>query len=452
MKILHVTFGIAPYSTGGLPAYVRDLVEEEIKMQNEVFILKPGAFSLSGKLKIIENNNIFEIVNSLPVPSIFGIGSPLDYMIECDKNIYKEFLLKLKPDIIHVHSMMGIHKEFFEVAKELKIKMVYTTHDYFGLCLKVNYIDRDNNICMKNDCEKCAKCNYGAGLSKKKIFIMQSKLYNKIKALSVIKKTRSILRKKTVENIEQNKMDSIISNENLNELYKTLLLYYKSILLLMDYFHFNSEVSKDIFESKLGSLNGEVLPITLSSIKDNRKVIHNNRDIEKQNFIIGYIGRKEKYKGIDLLVDSLQYLDNDIEYECKLYGDDFIKYEKKHTKIKNKGTYQRHELECVMRGLDVLIVPSIWKETFGFVTLEALSYKIPVIVTDNVGSKILLKNCQLNPIVEANAVSLSEKINEFIKNPNLLIEYKNWIENLEDIFSMNLHTQKILTMYKERII
>ena len=40
--------------------------------------------------------------------------------------------------------------------------------------------------------------------------------------------------------------------------------------------------------------------------------------------------------------------------------------------------------------IDILIVPSKWKESFGLVVLEALSYNVEVYVSENVGAKDLL--------------------------------------------------------------
>lgn len=37
-----------------------------------------------------------------------------------------------------------------------------------------------------------------------------------------------------------------------------------------------------------------------------------------------------------------------------------------------------------------MIAPSIWYETFGYTVLEALSYGVPVIITENVGAKDIL--------------------------------------------------------------
>lgn len=38
----------------------------------------------------------------------------------------------------------------------------------------------------------------------------------------------------------------------------------------------------------------------------------------------------------------------------------------------------------------MLVAPSIWYETFGYTVLEALSYGVPVIVSEHVGAKDII--------------------------------------------------------------
>ncbi|MCI9286568.1 MAG: glycosyltransferase family 4 protein [Clostridia bacterium] len=450
MRILHVTFGIAPFDTGGLPSYVKDLTMQEMHKDNEVIILKPGPYKLYKAAKIIlKGENTYQLINPLPVPSIFGIGNPNDYMKTCNKDIYKNFLIEIKPDVIHVHSIMGIHKEFFEVAKQLNIEMIYTTHDYFGLCFRTNFIDRDNKGCNQCDIEKCSRCNYKAGLSKSKTYVMQSNVYKRIKNLVIIKRIRKRLRKSTLE-VGNISMDSIKTEKSSINLYLELHKYYMDIYSLIDYFHFNSYIAKEVFKENLGELKGKVIPLTLNTIQDcrnNENKLNKNKDIT-----IGYIGRKEHYKGVQLLVNSLKILEKkDIKFKCNLYGDDFSDDYGLSNKIVNKGNYARKDLKKIMNDIDILVVPSIWKETFGFITLEALSCNVPVIVTNCVGSKMLLESCKVNPIVEPNEIKLAQKIEEFIEDKVKLQKYKEWIQRMDNVFDMEEHTDQILKMYKERI-
>ena len=139
MKILHYTIGFPPKRTGGLTSYALDLMTEQVRMGNEVVALYPGNLSLfNKKTKIKTGKKLagitnFQIINSLPLPLIRGIKTPFDFMTPTDEKVYKDFLNQIKPDVIHVHTLMGLHKEFFTVSKSLGIKLVFTSHDYFGL-------------------------------------------------------------------------------------------------------------------------------------------------------------------------------------------------------------------------------------------------------------------------------------------------------------------------------
>ena len=58
--------------------------------------------------------------------------------------------------------------------------------------------------------------------------------------------------------------------------------------------------------------------------------------------------------------------------------------------IKTHDRYSYSELEGIFENTDVLAVPSVWYETFGYTVLEALSYGVPVIMSDTVGAKDVL--------------------------------------------------------------
>ena len=58
--------------------------------------------------------------------------------------------------------------------------------------------------------------------------------------------------------------------------------------------------------------------------------------------------------------------------------------------IKYHDRYNYDQLGNIMNETDVVITPSIWYETFGYTVLEALSYGVPVIVSDHVGAKDII--------------------------------------------------------------
>ena len=71
---------------------------------------------------------------------------------------FYDFLKKKNINIIHIHTLMGLPKEFISAAKNLGIKVIYTSHDYFGLCPKLGFI-YNGQICNNDNYEKCIACN-----------------------------------------------------------------------------------------------------------------------------------------------------------------------------------------------------------------------------------------------------------------------------------------------------
>lgn len=200
MKIIHVTIGNPDYRNGGLTRYCTDLANEQKKHGHQIIYLYPGSFTDSKKPQIVKQKEGFYCIkNALPVAITYGIDNPDRYMVPVDKNIYKNWLKSVRPDVIHIHSIQGIHKEFFDAAKELSIPMIFTTHDYFPICAKTNLVDWNGEICDDWSAEKCERCNRNAGLSATKQKVIQSDLYQKLKQSTLIKAIKPYVTKSSIK-------------------------------------------------------------------------------------------------------------------------------------------------------------------------------------------------------------------------------------------------------------
>ena len=441
MKILHITFGLPPYVSGGLPLYVERLIDYQIKSGCEVFVLEPGSLNLKKiKIKKVKNSKIqlYRIYKSLPVSYNFGISNPKYYLKKVNKTVYEKFLKAINPNIIHVHSIMGIHKEFFEVARQMNIRIVMTTHDYFGLCLRSNFINNNDQLCKGQNKEKCALCNYNRSITLNKQMLIQTDLYKNIKNNDFLKDIRKKQRIK-LNKIKKGKNTKI--SKKLEDLYGELLNYYKDIYGYIDYFIYSSSLCKKIYCKNLPT-KGEVLHITLPEI-------HKYKINKKSNkkMVIGYIGRREKYKGVDILVEAVKKLKN---VECYLYGDDFEEYEDKKHSIYSKGVFLHENINEVLSNIDILVVPSICYETFCFPIIEGLSFNIPVLVSENVGAKDLIKKAPINAIFKPTSEDLCECIKNVQKDDNYL-KYKNWIESSSLFDDMETHINKMNKIYEKVI-
>ena len=391
MRILHYSLGFPPYRSGGLTKFCLDLMIEQKNEGDEVALLWPGQMGFIDKKKKIKKRSeylaskqkimSFELINPLPISFDEGIRNFDKFTLKGNKDVFFDFLTSFQPDVIHLHTLMGIHKEFLEVAKSLNIKLVFTAHDFFPICPKVTLF-RNGKICDSvGNCKKCASCNSTA-LSINKIQILQSPIYRILKDSILVKKMRKAHRDNYLSEETADNSNKVIGNPFD---YKKLRKYYSDILQMMDTIHYNSSITKMVYEKFYTLPSNTIIPVTHCDINDNRVIKNFNHKILR----IRYLGPASKAKGYYLLKDSLDMLwkkRKDFILDIHFQPTEKSEYMKIHDR------YNYNELKDIFNMTDILVVPSIWYETFGFTAAEALSYGVPVIVSENVGAKDVLDN------------------------------------------------------------
>lgn len=384
MRILHYALGFPPYRTGGLTKFCMDIMQQQKNLGHEVALMWPGQMKMVNKSVKVkgrkESNGIqsFEVINPLPISYDEGITEIDAFTEPCNRDAFMNILKKLKPDVVHVHTLMGLHKEFMEAAKELRIKTVFTIHDLFTICPKVTMF-RDGKVCEHvSDCSLCPQCNLTA-LSMKKIFILQLPQYRALKDSSIVKK----LRKSHRDQYLNGDASVVAEAETPNTIpadYQHLREYYGEMIALFDTVHANSTVTRDVFVNHCKPYDLKVIPISHADIKDNRR----KKEFFPDRLRLTYLGPAGEAKGFFSLkaaLDELWLKDTSFSLNVFFTPTEVSPYMKVH------GRYNYSELEEIFQETDALIAPSILNETFGYTALEALSYGVPVVVSDQVGAK-----------------------------------------------------------------
>lgn len=149
-----------------------------------------------------------------------------------------------------------------------------------------------------------------------------------------------------------------------------------------------------------------------------------------------FVGRLDRQKGIDLLLQALEYIEH--KYNCVI--DDIIcriigagpllglvkKYASSKDYIEYLGYVTEDELLENYRKSDLFLMPSR-RETFGLVAVEALSSGVPVLTTDIPGPRSFMSE-QFGFIVKPNSAKLlAEGLVEF---------HRIWREEPDRINSM----------------
>lgn len=450
MNILHVSQGLPPFRTGGLTQYCYDLMTQQRENGHQVSLLYPGPFrpgsmAIRPVRRLNQGFDLFSIVNPLPLALIFGINAPARYMSSGDMAIYEAFLSKYHFDVIHIHCIMGIHKEFFQAAAKLKIPMILTTHDYYVFCLKTSLMNETGEICHTPSPEKCHQCNLGKGLSRKSEILMQSELYSRLKYSRIMSAVRSYNRNK-IENDVSLKKSYPASTVSSVE-YGNLLEYYRNICGLIDVFHCNSESTKQIYQTFLPHSRFTVIPITSGNV-----ALAPSNHIKRKNSTlhIGFLGGGRKEKGLSKLLESLSVLDfrGFKGWKLDIYGGGVV-LPKQDLRIHVLGKYKPEQLKKIFSTLDVIVVPSVWCETFGLVTAEALSYGLPVVASNLVGAQSLLKDGPQTLIYDAlSANSLADSLMPLFKI-DLYNKVARWVYEVCSVDNLESHSRKIEQLYAE---
>lgn len=444
MNILHYALGFPPYRSGGLTKYVTDLMQAQLGQGDKVALLWPGSYGMIRHDSWIEQNDkvngidSYELHNPLPVPLMDGIQDVPRYMKKGNAEVYRIFLERLRPDILHVHTLMGLHREFFEAAAALAIPIVYTAHDYFPICPKVTLFC-NGKVCSGMGTD-CVNCNQNA-LPFWKIVILQSGLYRELKDSKLIQTARKNHKKNHIEQESQNFQH--VSAESA-DIYEELETYYRDCLSYASCIHYGSSLTKEQYEKRNIKFPCCVIPVTHEGIRDCRTEKKPHAVIQ-----LAFLADVLPYKGFAVLCDALDELWEKEVHQFALHIYSRNQIHKPY--IVQHPPYKHEELDEILKEIDMVLVPSLWEETFGLVVLEAISHGIPVLVSENVGARELIMDhrCPKGIVVSPDKEHIKNAVLNICREPGVLEMFSNNIYKDEFSYGLEAHYRKIKELYSK---
>lgn len=259
---------------------------------------------------------------------------PLDitYSVENSRmlSFAKMYLNKEKPDIVHVTHLMRV-APFIQAAKDLGIPCVVTLTDATAICPRIALLDKFGAVCK--GCDKGERC-------------------------------KSVC----------------------NELhdYALRLQTVRSLLEGTELLAAPSRYLAETIGKELG-LDIQVYPhgLDMTSIKRNA-----DEDRDCQTIRMGWFGSLVEHKGLELVLRAMKTVKAS-NLRLDIYGSGTKEYEKylrtmseNDERIVWNGWKSKNEVYEAYSSLDVVIVSSICNESFSLAKNEAISWGIPVIVSN----------------------------------------------------------------------
>lgn len=167
------------------------------------------------------------------------------------------------------------------------------------------------------------------------------------------------------------------------------------------------------------------LLVNALSINPSKFPNHQTPNVKNNQFTILYIGRLELWKGVHILLQAFDNIEND-QIELQLAGrvmPEIKPYLSKTNKnVAVLGELNTAELSRQIKQADVVVLPSL-NDAFGMVIIEAMLHGVPVIASTASAGPDIIVNEQNGLLVEPNDVTdLENKLVWSIDNRDRLVE------------------------------
>jgi len=402
-----------PKNTGGVELYTKNLSRILVQSGNDVLIFSgegdviwvPEEVEVSyDGLRVVRVQNKRDVKKGhLSFLKTFRNNAVSD--------LFERVVTAFQPNIIHFHHTLYLSGEMMRVAKQRRIPIVITVHDFWFLCHKLHLLNCSGNQCSGPG--NGAMCSFCMGAETKGI-------------LGFIKKLLYVM----------------------PMIYRT---HYQLSLLR----------TASAVVTPANFLGGLLSPY----IGDPRKAMHvaygipcsppaSPRKTRSHKIRFGYFGAIKRHKGLHLLIEAFNGL-LQVNATLSIYGDVAVDepfYRQLIEMCQNdevifKGPYPNETVGDLLGGIDVLIVPSIWRETGPMVILEALAHHTPVIASDLGGMAELILHGQNGFLFEhGNAASLQERIRLILEHPSILEDLH---PRLDEMYTIEYNARMLLNIYRK---
>jgi len=341
LRIVHLVHGWPPFQQAGTELYASWLVRQQ-RHANHVAVYTRGADPARDEREAVElcdgGVRVRVVTNNFTARDAFRRNALRDRLLERD---FERFLAEERPDLLHIHHLAGHTFSLANVAQRLGIPIVLSVQDWWFLCARVNLLHRDGNRCSGPALDKCARC---ATLTKIAPAPITNRLLHGLR-LSAARQAFAAA-------------DAYVAGSD---------------AIREDYVRAGMVPPSTPFH---------VIPYGIDFDPPTRPPREAARPIR-----FGYVGSIGPHKGVHVAVEAMRGFDPG-EATLRIWGDDSALPEyadslrqRAGPAVVFEGSFREEQKESVYASMDVLLVPSIGRESFGLAAREAMASGVPVIAS-----------------------------------------------------------------------
>ncbi len=376
LKVLVVNVLYAPTSFGGATVVAEKLAEELVN-NNDVAVTVFAGSMQEGLAPYSLVRYEWQGVPVIAVGIPGGMSPEESYhhprMAEC----FREVLEAVRPDVVHFHSIQQLGANLASPCTEMGIPYVITLHDAWWLCERQFMVKADGNYCHQDGVQllACRGCMTDPAFSHRRYHRLWRILANAalLLAPSEFHRTLHVWSGLSADHVSVNKNGISLPAPGYQHRardHRLRFAYLGGRAAHKGYFHL-----KQIFESLPESNYSLVLV-----------------DIERRLSVSGVTGDDWRIKG----------------------------------ELEIVPPFEQSDLDDFFAGIDVLLFPSAWKESFGLTVREAMSRDVWVIATDCGGPvEDIVDGVNGQLVAMGDLDGLRNAIRGLLQQPERLCNYQN---------------------------
>lgn len=383
MNLLLVSNRFPPAAHGGVEIYTYHLAKGLYGKGHKVHVFCRESDINRPDYEIVKENidgiAIIRVINDYKNLAHFA-NTYIDEKIE---TIYANVLQEVSPDLVHFQHTIALSARLPLITVEHNIPNVFTLHDYWPFCHRVNLVNREGLVCpgpyQGGDCQTCV---FGSG--DRSLSHSMVAMGKKITSPGLRRNIRKVFGR------TENQTPMVITKRDGDTFEDRHALFRQSLLTSNRLFVPSNFIRDQYSANKFPKERIDVLPLSTNVTSPTTTQFEAESGIIR----IAYIGSLIYEKGVDVLIRAFRrvasnHLTLDIygpeETEPGSYTNKLKALASTDSRIRFQGSFPPEVKGDIYLGFDILVLPSRFPETFSLVAREALSVGKPVIAS-NIGA------------------------------------------------------------------
>ncbi len=354
MRILHVVHQYPPDHVGGTELYTQAMARRQASAGHDVAVFcpevgrgEPGAAAIEDDQRVYRAGRARRGRLSVFLSATGAGGSGGEIA-----DAFADVLVAERPDVVHLQHLMGLPTEIGGIVRAAGIPYVITLHDYWYGCANAQLLTNyDHSLCRGpnarfTNCGRCALARAGLGGAAPASPLVAPLMARRNRLLAPTFAGAAAV---------------LAATPFARDAHAAMGLPVERVHIL--------------------PLGVDVTPADVDAAEGARRARLDDA------FHIGYVGGLSSQKGIHVLIDAFNRLPE--RARLSIYGDltafpDYVAELRRaatHPGIHFAGPLSRAALWPALGGLDVLVVPTLWYETYSLIVQEAFAAAVPVVAS-----------------------------------------------------------------------